>query len=479
MRRFSEAPARPNQADALAVFGVMWALASLWHLLGNPTGAPWWSQAALVLGAGAVLLWPGSPLPLAALAGAGLVTAWGEAPVLGNHWLLAAFVDVAILGSIAAAALRRRLHQRTELAERLFPVARLCLLGFYAFAAFAKLNTAFFDRRVSCAPFYFQESTDSLGLGGLDLGRGAAVQHAVIWGTVLVELSVPLLLAVRRSRHLGVVVALVFHGVLALDRAHQFFDFSSLLAALFVLFLPPSAGSWLVERIGSVRARLALEHDQLPGRVHLGLAAIPVSVGLLAVFDVLSVSGARGVGWWPWQLYTAAVIGAVVVFLRQHRSAPAVGLRPHHLAFAIVPLLVVANGLTPYLELKTGFGWNMYSNLRTVDGESNHLLVRRTLPLTDEQAEVVRILSTSSPDLERYADSGYGLTWRQLRSYLARHPEVAITYQRGSETVSVRRAADRPELVEPVPRWREKLQLFRPVDLREPERCVPTFGPAR
>lgn len=32
----------------------------------------------------------------------------------------------------------------------------------------------------------------------------------------------------------------------------------------------------------------------------------------------------------------------------------------------LVPVLVVFNGLTPYLELKTGFGWNMHSNLRTV-----------------------------------------------------------------------------------------------------------------
>lgn len=479
MRRFEEAAVRPNQTDALSLFAVMWALAALWHLLGNPTGAPWWSQTVLVLGAGAVLLRPGAPLPLAALAGAGILTAWGEAPVLGNHWLLAGFVDLAILGTVAAAAVRRRLLHRTELAERLFPVARLCLLGFYAFAAFAKLNSAFFDRRVSCAPFYFQESTDSLGLGGLDLTRSMAVQHAVIWGTVLVELSVPLLLALRKTRHLGVVVALVFHAVLALDRAHQFFDFSSVLAALFVLFLPPSAGSWVVERIGSMRARLALEHDRLPERVHLGLVAVPVAAGLLAAFDELSVARARGVGWWPWQLYSAAVIGAVIVFLRQHRPAPAVRLRPHHLAFAVVPLLVVVNGLTPYLEVKTGYGWNMYSNLRTVDGESNHLLVRRTLPLTDEQADVVRILSTSSPDLARYAERGYGLTWRQLRSYLSRHPDVAITYQRGSETVSVRHASDRAELVEPVPQWREKVQLFRPVDLQEPERCVPTFGPAR
>jgi hypothetical protein len=30
-----------------------------------------------------------------------------------------------------------------------------------------------------------------------------------------------------------------------------------------------------------------------------------------------------------------------------------------------------------------------------------------------------------------------------------------------------------------VPAWRQKLQMFRAVDEQSPERCVPTFGPAR
>ena len=35
--------------------------------------------------------------------------------------------------------------------------------GFYAFASFAKLNSAFFDRSTSCAVFYFSEATDPSG----------------------------------------------------------------------------------------------------------------------------------------------------------------------------------------------------------------------------------------------------------------------------------------------------------------------------
>lgn len=471
--------ARPVQGDALALFTVMWALAAVWHLLGNTAGAPAWAQAVLVAGVAAVLLRPGEPVPLALLALGGLVTLWEEAPELGNHWLLAGFVDLAILAAVATGIARRRPRDRTDLANRLLAPARLCLLGFYGFAAFSKLNEGFFDRSVSCATYYFHESTDSLGLTRLQLGGAAWLEMAVIVGTALVELVIPVLLLGARTRRAGVLLALVFHAVLALDRTHEFFDFSSLLFALFVLFLPPDAGSWVAERLGSVRARLALRDEALPERVHLALAAVPVTVGLLVVLDALRVDVARDVGWLPFQVYAAATISAAITYLRQHRTAAQVRLRPHHALFAVVPLLVVANGLTPYLELKTGYGWNMYANLRTVDGESNHFVVRRTLPLTDEQADVVEIIRSSSPELQSYARTGYGLTWRQLRMYLSRHPEVAITYQRGNKVVGLHRAADDPELVAPVPGWREKVQLFRAVDLEEPERCVPTWGPAR
>ncbi|MFZ6002395.1 MAG: hypothetical protein ACOYXM_00535 [Actinomycetota bacterium] len=470
---------RSSQADLLALFSVLWALAAAWHLLGNTTTAPAWAQAVLTIGIALALVRPGAVLPLAVLAAGGLITMWEEAPLLGNHWLLAGFVNVAILLAVGVGVARGRAGDRADLAHRLFPVARLCLVGFYMFAAFSKLNSAFFDRSVSCAVFFFRESTDSLGLGAVQLDGASWLEWVVIIGTVAIELAIPVLLVVQRTRHAGVVLGLVFHAVLALDRTHQFFDFSAVLYALFVLFLPTSAGTWVAERIGSIRARLALRGEGLAERVHLGLVAVPTVLSLLVVLDVATLDRGADIGWWPWQGSAVLVIGMTGAFLRQNGSPEPRYLRPHHLAFAVVPLLVVLNGLTPYLELKTGYGWNMYSNLRTVDGDSNHLLVRRTLPLTDEQSDLVEILSTSSPGLRHYAQADYALTWRQLRQFLAVHPDVRISYRRGGRTVSLERASDDPELVDAAPEWREKVQLFRAIDLREPERCVPAFGPAR
>lgn len=470
---------RAEQVDAVQLFSVLWALAAVWHLLGNPTAASDWTQALLVLGVAAVLLHPGAPLALGALALTGLITLWSEAPFLGNHWLLAGFVNLGIVLSVATGIIRRRPHDRVDLANRVLPIGRGALLGFYVFAAFAKLNSAFFDRTVSCAVFYFRESTDSIGLTGLQLGGAAWVEHAVIVATVAVELAIPVLLFLPATRRLGVVVAVAFHGLLAIDRTHQFFDFSAVLYPLFLLFLPLSFGAWVAERLGSVRARLALRGERVPERAHLLAVAVPLLAGMLVCLDGLTRTQALQVGWWPWQLFALGTLVVVARFLRQDRTPASVRLAPHHALFAIVPLLVVLNGLTPYLEVKTGYGWNMYANLRTVDGDTNHLLLPATFPLTSEQGDLVEIVDTDDAGLARYAATDYALTWRALRTYLADRPDTRITYRRDGRTVRLDRAADDPELVEAVPAWRDKVQLFRAVDLQSPERCVPYWGPAR
>ncbi len=473
-------PTRRTEVHALPLFSVLWALAGIWHLLGNPLTASAPAQLLLTAGAGAVLWRPGQAGPLVVLALGGLATMWTEAPLLGNHWLLAALVDLALLLAVGVGLLRGRWADPTDLADRFLPVARLSVLAFYLFASFAKLNAAFFDRTVSCATFYFRESTDSLGLSGLQLGGNAALEWTVIGTTAAVELAIPWLLIVRRTRHAGVVIGLAFHALLALDRTHQFFDFSSVLAALFLLFLPPSSGVWVAERVGSVRARLELADARAPHALHAALVALPVLAGAAVALDLLTPAQALDVGWIPWQVFALVVLGASLRFLDQRPPAPSTrALRVGHVTFLLVPLLVVANGLTPYLELKTGFGWNMYANLRTVDGETNHYLVRRTLPLTDAHADLVHVISSDDAGLVRYRDSGHSLTWQQLRSYLSSHPDVRLTYRRGNQTVSLARAADDPELVRPLPTWQEKLQLFRAVDEQSPERCMPTFGPAR
>ena len=137
--------------------------------------------------------------------------------------------------------------------------------------------------------------------------------------------------------------------------------------------------------------------------------------------------------------------------------------------------IVVFNGLTPHLELKTGYGWNMYANLVTAQGESNHFVIRRTLPLTDVQERLAEVEQSNDPGLQAYIDSGYLLPERRLLHYLSDHRQTSVRYTVGAETIEGTGA----QLGVPLPVLVEKWQLFRAVDARRPVRCQTTWLPAR
>ena len=469
---------RGTTPDVLAVFAVLWALATLFHLWVNPRALNvvddptllGVSHVAAGLAAIAVLVRPRAVSGMLALAALGVVTCWLEAPFLGNHWLLAAFVDVALLLS-AATCWARGGFDAARLAARFLPLARWSLLGFYAFAAFSKLNGAFFEPAVSCGNFYADELAGSLHLGGFRSADGGAWALFVPLSVVAIEGSIPVLLLRRRWRHIGVALGLVFHSAIALDMTHLFSDFSSVLAALFVLFLPASFATEVVV----LARRCAREASMLTALAVVG-ALLVLAVEWTGRSERAFLDGRA----WAWIAADAIVLAAVGWYLVTQRPQPEDGqlrlMRPRWLA--VVPLLVVFNGLTPYLELKTGYGWNMYSNLATVDGESNHFLVTRTLPVLDAQADLVRIVSTDDPGLRLYVEQRFDIPFLQLRAYLSERPATAITYERGGQRHQLARAADEPALVEPVPQWQQKLESFRAVDQTDPNRCQPGFLPA-
>ncbi len=464
------------------IFASAWAAASLFHVWYSAFsfgGVPLRSQvgvAELTVAAAAVvvLLDPHRVLAFLALAGAQVWSAILEAPVIGNHWVLAALVAVAMLLAAAAVAFGRGRHMTpTALFARFAPAARWSVLGFYAFAAFSKLNHGFFTTRTSCATFYFDETARSLGIDG-HVATKAGIGAAVVLGTAMIELSVPVLLVIRRTRPAGVLVGVLFHSAIALDQQHLFSDFSSLLIAMFLLFLPPSFAAWAAGVVG--RGRVTA----------LRWAAVATAVTVTAAM----VAGVEGRTFRPfengrhlaWIGYDLLVVVLVVAFIFGERPRVDAAASPLRLAprwLAVVPAIVVLNGLTPYLELKTGYGWNMYSNLRTVDGDSNHFLITRSLPILDVQEDLVTILSSSDRHLQIYADLGWDLPYLQFRAYLSRHPGSDVRYRRRGAVHDLAHASDDPALVADVPAWQEKLLAFRAVDQADPPRCQPVFLPAR
>jgi hypothetical protein len=142
---------------------------------------------------------------------------------------------------------------------------------------------------------------------------------------------------------------------------------------------------------------------------------------------------------------------------------------------AIIPVLLVLNGLLPYFELRTAYVYTMYSNLRIIAGKSNHFIVRSSLPLSSRQADLVKVAASSDPDLSVYSSKNYLLPWDSFRAYLAKHPKEAVIYERGGKRYLVDRASDYSELITSPPLLTQKLLALRAVDGTDKARCQDVF----
>jgi len=143
-------------------------------------------------------------------------------------------------GEIGAAICRRFAAEGAEVAiadldpNKSEAAARAITVMLYGFAAFAKLNHDFVDVSVSCAAQFYGHITRWWP----PLPDGPELRRAVVLGTIAAESLLALGLCVRRLRPVAVFGGLLFHIGLALDATKAFLNFSSVMFALLLLFLP-------------------------------------------------------------------------------------------------------------------------------------------------------------------------------------------------------------------------------------------------
>ena len=441
----------------LPIFLRLWGIALLAHVIGNWTLHELPSMLGWVnLGVGlAGLLLITRPARLTLLVGSVSVLASVllEIPVTGNHWVVA--------GLVSAAALLCGGDPRC-----LFPAARLILIVFYAFAAFAKFNSGFFDPSVSCAVFYANQWLDGFGLGPLPTSSSSS--RAIVWGSALIETMVPLLLLWRRSRPFGVLLASLFHILISWDLNQHFYDFTAVLLPLFFLF----TGETTAARLNSLFATAPSRTWRVVTWLSLGAAtalwiaaALPVTLATASVLTTV-----------PFLLWIPLSLLWLYALVRNTTRGSALGWSIGWPA-ALVLVLTLLNGLSPYFEAKTAFSFNMYANLHTAAGESNHFLVTRTIPIREGYQGLVQIVDTTDPELELYSKRGYLLAYPQMRQYLFQHPDVGVTYIRFGSRYAIPRAGDDPAFNSPGPWWWRYFPL-RAVDTEQPPRCQDVFLPA-
>ncbi len=373
-----------------------------------------------------------------------LLSALAEIPILGNHWLLAGFASAVVILTLGRGA-------------ALVSGLRWLLVVFYGFAAFAKLNRAFLDPISSCAVFYLDQNLRSWGLP--IVSTASPLAHMATWLTVAAELSVVPLLIWKRTRWLGVLVGSVFHGLISLDLGQHFYDFTAVLYFLFAGFIE-------IDEEAAAGARGPLIVKWLVAPVSLVLVVLAVTPLTSMASTIMPIA--------PFVLWVPFVASWLVFVLRRRRQAWVDWkLSP---AVAVVVVIAFLNGLTPYLELKTAFSFNMYSNLLTAQGETNHLLIPRTFPLRNGYEGPVEIIESSDEGLELYRERGYLIAYPQFQQYLVGR-SVAVTYARDGVVSIVSNSAEVEGLATTGPWWWRWMPL-RSLDERSPPRCQDVFLPA-
>ena len=469
----------------LGLFSSVWAVAAALHYLeARPlAGLPIYPFVILLL------VYPERLWAIAGFALAHASLIWLNLPAAANHSVLGFMVDACLLIGCAKVVLRSKDPESRgrQLWEGVQGPIRATVVIVYFFAVFHKLNSSFFDPTVSCAT---SQLAKMFVLHGFAQPTDMSILSGNIYATLILELVILVLLLWPRFAHVGVTIGLAFHTALAWA---QFFDFATVIFALYLFFLPWDG----IQR----------ELDRIRGWAGAGFV---VGLGGLAAtsFVFHGVRENPVIFTWPgWSLHADTLICAfwtlmvwpvlLPIFLRSNQP-PARAWTGAALAWGI-PVIALVNGATPYLGLKTVANYSMFSNLRTEAGHTNHFLVPAGLFfLSDYQNDLARVESVIGyppalfPWVAWLAEGDRGI--RRNARWLADVPharvpfmevkrtlqhwkdvgfsKASITYARGGERYQVENAFSDQELMRPLTFWERKLLAFRAVqDDGQQSRC--------
>lgn len=351
-----------------------------------------------------------------------------DMPGVGSHTVLVLVSGTCVLAFVGLTACRtRRLPDAGALYAGIAPFLRVQLLVVYAAAALAKMNTGFVDAEISCAA-WMSSKVAWFDPSLLDASWRVA---PAVWGTLLVELSLPLLLAFRRTRVAGLVVGAGFHAVLALAGN---VPFSALVLALYVAFLPGDTPSRLRDLMARhARLRAWGRRARRSGRS----AAFGLVVGgwlaAAAVFSAEPAAGRALIAHGTRLLVVVAVLAAAILLVPSLRHGAPVrhaprSLRLGHGIFVAGILVLVANAASPYLGFKTESSFTMFSNLQTEPGYWNHAFIPEAVRVFGHQDDLVAITASNDRVLEARRRGGTRLVRYELERYLRARPGTRVAY---------------------------------------------------
>lgn len=448
------------------IFTVLWAIATLFHMAHSSVFDTQVDFALLTLAAMYVVFRP-SMTAFIILMVLQIFDAIYRMPYTTNHWLFTAFVNLTILHALFYLVIKQRSFHvnKGALLETFAPIVKLELIILYFFAVFHKLNSGFFSPETSCA-------TDLLEAQNLDSVIPLTSQLLAFnaYFTIIVELIIPICLCSKRLRNFGILFGLFFHCVLSYSTYNAFYDFSSMVFALYFLF----ASSEFSATVLAIARGFKSKVHWLVSKFNFKKLLI-VTLGFvvfLAIIFVLNqkLKGFKDVHLYVfWTAYSIFFCYCFIRFLLFRKIAPDFGTSKFQLAhwsFIILPLIVFLNGTCPYIGLKTESSYAMFSNLRTEGDVPNHFIVPASVQIFDYQKDVVEIISSTDPGLQKLASENKALVLFEFSNYIkAKRPEKVEYLLNGQrETYPSSKVREYPYVL-------SKLMKFRPFKTSDAQPC--------
>jgi hypothetical protein len=457
-------------------FRSLWGVATLFHLAHSDLFGTRFHYILMTLVAVWIIFKPAMGVFLL-LISLQLVDAFDNMPVTSNHWLFTAFVNLTIIQALLYQVVKNKSFRVDESRwlETFAPVVRIELLLLYFYAVFHKINAGFFTPATSCA-------TDLLKAQHLDaiMPLSPAIFMANAYFTLLVEAAIPVLLCFRRTRNWGILIGVVFHFILAYSSYNAFYDFSSMVFALYVLFISPSFFATLVAAGRKWKGVLLKEGPPAFSPVRLLMLLGLWLAGMVAVLIVTRRLYVPASSYWYvfWTVFGLAYIALLAWFMRTRAGSKAdetasLSFSVPRASFLLVPILVFLNGLCPYIGLKTENSFAMFSNLRTENNITNHYIIPASFQVFDFQKDVVEIVSSTDATLQKAAAENKLMVFFEFKNYVAKKRPARVTYLRNGQRQEfvLQAAAPGDELL-----TRDlilgKLLRFRTISKTEPQPCA-------
>ncbi len=297
------------------------------------------------------ILWSNSTLSFITMLLAQISFAIYSLPDLQNHRYLALFVNIGLLLSY---------NNKQFFNQKAIWIISRSLIVVYFFAAFHKVNSDFLNPTTSCATQFTKNIELLLPFIRYTILDFGSIQ---IYGTIILEFILPVLLLFKRTWKYAAILAVLFHLSLTYDFIKLFINFSGIMIGLVTIITAKKSISSFYANPKIIRLLLLITTFSILSPKYFGFEHFWHIFIVLTVFMFFSIR-------------------SIVSILNKSSAHNEDNLETSRslIGCLLVGLLFI-NAASPYLNLKNRGAFNMYSNLQISNSYSNHLLIPRSIDL--------------------------------------------------------------------------------------------------